>query len=151
MKKYKSKIIISLFIFSSLIGVVHAEDLKLNCNVLIEKAYSEGNVKRSSSAVSVEIYDNEDEKRIVIQPKILWLSTKRTARTVSIKDTSDSNAWRLQDVYFDPVDKVKITSQVEIDRNTGEIKYSSRVDSDDGFRVAVGEGTCQKISTERKF
>ena len=131
-----------------------AQDVKLECNLIIETRYSEGNFRNENSMATVDVQMDEAFKSIKIKNHkiIAILNSIKVEETVSFRDLSDAGKWELQGEEFDSKKNIRTRTNIRIDRNTGKIFFNDRYTESTGFINTSGYGDCTKIDvTKRKF
>ena len=133
---------------------VLSQEIKLECNLLIETRYSEGTVRKENSIATVDVNVDRFFQTIKIKNHkiIAIVDSEKTEETVSFANRSDDGKWELRSEDFNAQNNFRVSTQIRIDRNTGKIFFNSRFTDSSGFLNTSGYGDCIKIdTTKRKF
>jgi len=132
-----------------------AENLKLECNLLIETRHSDGGGVRQRNTiatVAVEMTDSFKSIRIANHKTIAIVDSTKTDNTVSFFDRSDAGKWELSEHIFDARKNIRSNTSIRIDRNTGKIFFNDRFTDSTGYINDSGVGDCTKVDlNKRKF
>jgi hypothetical protein len=145
--KLKSLINFLPFIFVFLSGGVQAQvDIKLNCTLTVIHTFSSGNREQESIKVILDVFQNNKHLAILSSSNdMASVTTIKRPSIESIVDVSDDNKWNLTNTT---VGDKTATSQIIIDRNTGQIFYYR--DFNNSSISTKGDGTCFKIDKSKK-
>ena len=143
------------FVFFTLVTTsALSQEMKLECNLLIETRYSEGNVRKENSIATVDVnVDNFFQTVKIKNHKLIAIvDSEKTDETVSFTNRSDDGKWELRSEDFNAQKNFRVSTQIRIDRNTGKIFFNTRFTDSSGFVNTSGHGDCIKIDmTKRKF
>ena len=135
--------------------ITYAQELKLECNLIIETRYSEGGrTTQQNTVATVEVDMNNLYKFIKIENHkiIAVVSSIKTDNTVSFVDRSDNGTWDLARQGFDSQKNERTSTSIRIDRNTGKIFFNNRFTDSTGYTNWSGAGDCSKVDvSKRKF
>jgi hypothetical protein len=133
----------------------NAQDLKLECNLLIETRYSEGGAARQQSTVAtvdVEMNDSYKFIKIANHKIIAIVSSIKLGNNFSFVNKSDAGKWEMMMQDFDERKNEKTNTIIRIDRNTGKIFFNDRFTDSTGYTNLSGAGDCTKVDlNKRKF
>jgi len=148
MKNYNPRKIVylaSLLLFPAI--SIADVDIKLNCNLRISIRDSSG-TEINTRNVIVEIYQNS--RLLTILPNDVDLTAVGSnvlSNTISVLDQSNTNMWNLVKTHRSSIGH-KVTTSIQIDRNTGIMTYLS--DFNEGRVLTTASGNCEKIDTTKK-
>ena len=140
-------------ILLSAINISYAQDLKLECNLLIETRYSEGGGARQQSTVAtvdVAIIDSYKFIKIENHRIIAIVNSIKSENTLSFVDNSDAGKWELTKQEFDARKNERTNTTIRIDRNAGKIFFNDRFTDSTGYTNLSGAGDCVKVDLSRR-
>uniref|UniRef100_UPI0040484D16 hypothetical protein n=1 Tax=Shewanella sp. TaxID=50422 RepID=UPI0040484D16 len=137
-----------------LVQFANAENLKLECNLFVDRRYSEGGGDQQRTAATVDVTMSESFKSIKIANHkiIAILNSIKTEHTISFLDKSNSGKWELMLHEFNAQKNERFRTSIRIDRNTGKIFFDDRFTDSTGYTNTSGSGDCVKVDVDkRKF
>ena len=151
LQQLKGIILIALtFAIGNALGQV---DIKLSCTLTITSSYSTGTKEQEIKTAIFDVYQTNNLLSILsTSDDFASLSSQKIGILVDVLNMSDENRWHLTNTVQSKINNKIVTtiSQVNIDRNSGQIFYKS--DFDEGRLIKQANGTCSKIDkTKRKF
>ena len=128
-------------------------NIKLNCEMTLNKTYKTGPNERTQITEIFEVTQNGNFLQIMPNSTFISaLSTQKIDSTISIINHSDNNKWSLRNVEKNG--QHDMDTLTTIDRNTGIISYLQTFSNDYGkYWVRTdGTGNCKKVdTTQRRF
>jgi hypothetical protein len=128
--------------------------VKLDCRLDITYRQSDGIREKKTQDTTFEVFQSDDFSTLIIigGNDFASLDTTWRPQTVEIKNTSNATRWELAKVDYHRKDATRHTARINIDRNTGQIYYYSKLEMNSNFLVTEGGGRCEKVdSAQKKF
>jgi hypothetical protein len=130
------------------------ELVKLDCRLDITYRQSDGIREKKILDATFEVFQSDDFSTLIIigGNDFASLDTAWRPQTLEIKNTSNATRWELAKVDYHRKDATRHTARINIDRNTGQMYYYSKLETNSNFLVTEGGGRCEKIdSAQKKF
>lgn len=128
--------------------------VKLDCRLDITYRQSDGIREKKILDATFEVFQSDDFSTLIIigGSDFASLDTTWRPQTVEIKNTSNATRWELAKVDYHRKDATRHTARINIDRNTGQMYYYSKLEMNSNFLVTEGGGRCEKVdSAQKKF
>jgi hypothetical protein len=150
---FRDLIVVSFIIFHAT-PVLADVLVKLDCRLDITYRQSDGIREKKILDATFEIFQSDDFSTLIIigGNDFASLDTTWRPQTVEIKNTSNATRWELAKVDYHRKDATRHTARINIDRNTGQMYYYSKLEMNSNFLVTEGGGRCEKVdSAQKKF
>jgi hypothetical protein len=146
----KKSVFVFLLFFSNF---AWSEVIKLSCNINLTYQSSNGESEKRNINEILEVLILKKHKSIIpMAQSIASVSTIKDENTIFVDDFSDDNKIDLtthRNVINSTINDVKTI--IRIDRNTGQIFYSSENNFKAGRQLTIsGNGNCEKVNVSKK-
>ena len=146
-------ILITIYFFSLSVA---AEEIRLSCNMIITRTYTNGSTESKKEMVFADIDTDSSGFYVELKGDDLLLSiTSRSFKNKNIVtdvlNNSNANKWDITN--FSKISEFNIESEdyIYLDRNTGKINIRQESTRDNKKMMATnGSGSCEKINTKLK-
>ena len=141
------KLLLVLVLFFPSIG--WSEEIKLSCRIKLVTENWDGTISREEFNDVIEISDRGVDKFIIpSSDKLGTVITKKHYPTSIIDDSSTPSKW---DITVTEENRgIGVRNSMIIDRNTGNIWYSSSTTMKGNVLTKSASGSCQKIDVSKK-
>ncbi len=133
-------------------SISYAEDLKLQCELQISRAFISGQTEKETVNATVEITDLKEPKYLAIfvdaAEPLISVASRLRANVVKAMNWSDDSKWELQVETKEAEKYPNTTNSVRIDRNTGVLTFQRIFRG--GELVTSGVGPCTKVNMALK-
>lgn len=145
---------LTLLIFLlSLSNFIHAEEIKLSCDVkFVRTNIISGEVSNTSLKLIYEITQHSDGTIFITSSSYGFapsVSSSKRTELISVENFSNENKWHIRNVTNSKFDATN-DKEVLIDRNTGLIRISTIFTSKVGIQETIGDGICEKVNLMKK-
>jgi len=157
MIKIKPLILLALFSYSLF---AEAGDVKLSCELTYKKSFLSVPDEVGRERVTVTISDSRIYRSITIDGMnivgvvssnaVNGMSGEAFGSANSFTDLSTSNGWDITTSTTPRVTKFKQTTNISIDRNTGNLNFYQDYEESNYRSITKASGTCSKVDTSKK-
>ncbi len=147
MKKIIFVIFIQLNLMNSIAFAQTRLELKLRCDISKTNQYISGTLEKEQHSVVIEIIQDKSFLSILPDSILRGVMTKKIAGVFEIYNNSDENKWDLITKAKAEQELKETSTQIIIDRNTGEIFYEQDFQ---GVLLSRARGSCTKVEKSKK-
>ena len=142
--------LLTLFACALITIPVQSEEIKLMCNIVLERQEN-GEKNSKNISIVVEVIETKSFLGIIPQgDELVSASTSKSENTIDIKNYSTLNKWDISKSNRYP-DGAIMEVKFIIDRNLGRISYSYMYKKNNYFANEIANGSCEKAQQARKF
>ena len=132
-----------------------AEELRLSCNMLIQRTYFSGNSESQKEMVFADIdFDSSYLSAQLKGPELIFSVGSKSIKnkystTEVLSNTSNDNKWEITNLTTIS-GNIEIENYIDLDRNSGKINIRSVFMRNAHTTTTIGSGMCEKINTKSK-